>query len=60
MHTQLHALQERLVSQPGEEESETSSLELLGHLSISSPNTLDLVKALIIATEAFQGEQNQP
>lgn len=38
-----------------EGESETSFPELLGHLS-THPHTLDEVKALTIATEAFRGD----
>ena len=53
---QLRVLQEKLVSQSEEGESQTSFPELLGHLSPPSPQRLDQVKALIIATEAFRGE----
>lgn len=56
-HTQLHALQEKLVCQSvREEENETSFPELLGHLSTTTFSALEEVKALIIATEAFRGE----
>ena len=53
---QLHVLQKRVESQSQEGESETSFPELLVHLSPPSPQRLDQVKALIIATEAFRGE----
>ena len=53
---QLHVLQKRVESQSEEGENETSFPELLGHLSPPSPQRLDQVKALIIATESFRGE----
>jgi hypothetical protein len=51
---ELHALRERLAGQCEEGQSETSFPDLLVHLSTSSPHTLDQVKALTIATEAFR------
>ena len=57
-HTQLHVLQEKLVSQSDDGESETSFPELLDHLSSPSPQRLDQLKALSIATESFRGGYN--
>ena len=54
---QLQALQKRLECGSSERVSKISSFpELLAHLSTPSPHTLDQVKALTIATEAFRGK----
>ena len=46
------------MTQSEEKGSGTSFPELLDHLSTPSPHTLDKVKALTIATEAFRGERH--
>ena len=54
---QLQTLQKRLECGSSERVSEINCFpELLAHLSTPSPHTLDQVKALTIATEAFRGK----
>jgi hypothetical protein len=50
----LHALQEKIESGYDEERHDLFFPELLAHLSSTSTGTLDQVKALVTATEAFR------